>query len=529
TGIGMEYAFAATKGDKELYSILDKTVGMVPSSKINAVMTKYISEKEAEVTFKEFFMQNLATFLGIIAGVLLVILALSMRTIRAMKRARRDEKLIASAETDHLTGTYSKNFLFEYARQMMKKNKNKPIDAIVVDIERFHSINTLHGQEEGDKVLSSMGEALRSVFTDKDTIIGRIDADRFCIFRWNKWDETEYKAFLTELQKKVEDLHHDLKIHIRMGVFPGQKDRDPETLYDRARIACNIARGQYQKLPLVIYDDDIRKKRAYEQRLINDMRSSIKNGNFEVYYQPQYDIQCDPPRLVSAEALIRWRHPELGMVMPGDFIPLFEANGMIGEVDKFVWNQVAKQVAAWKSRFGKLIPVSVNLSRVDIFDPDLEATLDSIIKDNKLDYRAIKLEVTESAYTENATQVIHIIEKLRRKGFEIELDDFGTGYSSLGMLSSLPIDVLKMDRSFIVNMSKSDTAEKLVKLILDLAKEMKIPVIAEGVEDKIEVMVLKDMGCDIVQGYYFSRPLPVGDFENLLMKELEKRFNGSAL
>ncbi len=162
---------------------------------------------------------------------------------------------------------------------------------------------------------------------------------------------------------------------------------------------------------------------------------------------------------------------------------------------------------------------------MDIFDPTLERTLDGLLRDNRLDHSALKLEVTESAYTENSDQVIRIIESFRKKGFEIELDDFGTGYSSLGMLSSMPIDVLKMDRSFIINMHNSNTAVQLVKLILDLAKEMKIPVIAEGVEDKIELMMLKEMGCDIVQGYYFSRPLPTSDFEDLLNKEIEKRFN----
>ena len=310
-----------------------------------------------------------------------------------------------------------------------------------------------------------------------------------------------------------------------MGVLPGQTKMNPEEMYDRARIACNMSRSQYNKQPLVVYDDSVREKRHYEQRLINDLKRAVQNQEFEVYYQPQYDIQSEPPMLKSAEALVRWRHPELGMIFPGDFIPLFEEHGLIGEVDKCVWRKAAKQIALWKSKYGKVIPVSVNLSRVDIFDPTLERTLDGLLRDNRLDHSALKLEVTESAYIENADQVIRIIEGLRSKGFEIELDDFGTGYSSLGMLSSMPIDVLKMDRSFIINMHNSETAVQMVKLILDLAKEMKIPVIAEGVEDKIELMMLKEMGCDIVQGYYFSRPLPVDGFEDLLNKENMNRYS----
>lgn len=522
TGISMEYSFAAAKGDTELYSILNKTVGMVPSSKINSVMTQYISEKEEPVTFWAFIMQHLEVVLGILAGVLLIILLLAMRSIRAMKRAKRSEKLIASAEIDKLTGVYSKNFLFEYADRMRAKNSNKPMDTIVLDIERFHSINALNGMEFGDKVLATMGEQIREVFNEKDTLAGRIEADHFCVFRWKNND---YKELLGKLQHRMDEQLPNVKIRLRMGVLPDQTKMAPEEMYDKARNACNMARGQYNKIPLVVYDDSVREKREYEHRLINDLKRAVKNQEFEVYFQPQYDIQSEPPVLKSAEALVRWRHPELGMIFPGDFIPLFEEHGLIGEVDKCVWKKAAKQVALWKSKYGKVIPVSVNLSRVDIFDPNLERTLDGLIRENRLDYSALKLEVTESAYTENADQVIHIIERLRSKGFEIELDDFGTGYSSLGMLSAMPIDVLKMDRSFIINMHKSETAVQMVKLILDLAKEMKIPVIAEGVEDKIELMMLREMGCDIVQGYYFSRPLPTSEFEDLLNREIEKRFN----
>lgn len=523
TGKSMDYHFASVKGDKELLSVLNKTVGMVPSAKINAVLTKYISEKEEKVTFTEFVEQHLATVLGIVAGVLALILLLVVRIFMNRDKARKSESLIASAETDKLTGVYSKNFLFEYARRAQNKHSKKPMDAIMLDIDRFHSINVLNGTEFGDKALSTLGGLIKEVFNEPGTIAGRVENDHFCVFRWHKNDD--FKEKLDALQSRMDEQFPNVKIHLRMGVLPNKAKMEPEKMYDRARVACNLSRGQYNHQQLVVYDDSVREKRHYEQRLINDLKNAVKNEEFEVYYQPQYDIQCDPPVLKSAEALVRWRHPELGMIFPGDFIPLFEKHGLIGEVDKCVWKKAARQVAYWKSIFGKVLPVSVNLSRVDIFDPNLEKTLNGLMRDNNLEYSALKLEVTESAYTENANQVISIIERLRKKGYEIELDDFGTGYSSLSMLSSMPIDILKMDRSFILNMHDSETAVQMVKLILDLAREMKIPVIAEGVEDKIELMMLKEMGCSLVQGYYFSRPLPTAEFEELLHKELEKRFN----
>jgi EAL domain-containing protein (putative c-di-GMP-specific phosphodiesterase class I) len=280
-----------------------------------------------------------------------------------------------------------------------------------------------------------------------------------------------------------------------------------------------MARGHLEHL--IVFDERLRDRELLDQRLLNDLRRALDSFEFEVYYQPKYNIQVDPPKLVSAEALIRWQHPELGMIAPDSFIPLLERNGMIGEVDKFVWGEAARQVDRWRTQFGITIPVSVNLSRVDVFDPALEDTLDAILLQNGLEHDAFKLEVTESAYTENADQVIQVVEKLRRKGYIVEMDDFGIGYSSLNMLSAMPVDVLKVDRSFIRNMEHDERDVQLVALILGIAKSLNIPVIAEGVETESQMKLLRQLGCLLVQGYYFSRPLHPADFEAELLEGQE--------
>jgi EAL domain-containing protein (putative c-di-GMP-specific phosphodiesterase class I) len=201
------------------------------------------------------------------------------------------------------------------------------------------------------------------------------------------------------------------------------------------------------------------------------------------------------------------------MLPPDTFIPLLERNGKISEVDKYVWEHAARQIRSWREQYGVSLSVSVNLSRVDVFDPLLSETLDEILRFNGLDHNQLVLEVTESAYTENAEQLIRVISELREKGYEIEMDDFGSGYSSLNMLSSLPIDVLKMDIGFIQNIEHSERDFHLVELILDIARYLKVPVVAEGVETGSQLKLLKDAGCDLVQGYYFSRPLPAEEFE----------------
>ena len=280
-----------------------------------------------------------------------------------------------------------------------------------------------------------------------------------------------------------------------------------------------MARGHYAE-HLIVFDETVRKRELLDQRLLNDLRRALDNYEFEVYYQPKYDIGSDKPKLISAEALIRWQHPELGMIPPDNFIPLFERNGKIYEVDKYVWEQAGRQIARWKAEFGVTIPISVNLSRIDVFDPTLEKTLDNISKENGLERGSLKLEVTESAYTENAIQVIRIVEDLRKNGYVVEMDDFGTGYSSLNMLSAMPVDVLKMDRTFIRDIEKNEKDFQLVALILGIADNLHIPVIAEGVETEAQMKLLKKLGCTIVQGYYFSRPLHPSEFESKILQEL---------
>ena len=201
------------------------------------------------------------------------------------------------------------------------------------------------------------------------------------------------------------------------------------------------------------------------------------------------------------------------MISPGDFIPLFESNGLIQKLDRYVWKEAARQIGDWKKRYGISVPVSVNVSRMDIYYPKLRDDFMVLLKENDLDVKELMLEITESAYADNADQLVNVIEKLRNDGFMIEMDDFGSGYSSLNMLTTIPIDALKMDMKFIRNMQKDEKSMKLVELVLDIADFLQVPVIAEGVETEEQMQLLKERGCAIIQGYYFSKPVPPEEFE----------------
>lgn len=425
-------------------------------------------------------------------------------------------QLISHAEKDQISGLYSKNFFFEYAERLFEYHKDVHFDAISVNIEAFHSINALHGRDFGDEVLRVLGREIALFLKENRGIGGRMEADRFHIYCEHLENPT---VLLIRLQGGLEEFNSSVSIHLRMGVSSYREGEDPVLMFDQASVACGLARGDYAN-PLRYYDDKMRQKELLDQRLLNDLRLALDEHQFVVFYQPKYDIQCNPPRLSSAEALIRWKHPELGMIPPGSFIPLFEGKGLIALVDSFVWLETAKQIRSWREKYGFALPVSVNLSRTDVFDPTLEERLEKLVKDNDLGFSDIKLEVTESACTENGKHVLDVVARLREMGFEIEMDDFGSGYSSLNMLSSMPIDVLKMDMKFIRGIENSETDRRLVSLILDIAQCLQAKVVAEGVESQNQLQFLKDEGCDLVQGYFFSKPLPAEEFEKLIEKEL---------
>ena len=442
-----------------------------------------------------------------------VILARCERIIELYEKST----LIDLTQVDPLTGLYASEFFFEYIRQYEQYN-DKEMDAVVLDIEHFHLINEIHGRDEGDRILKKVAEILEQKSKESFGIACRSSADTFYIYISGMED---YGMLADSIIKAMGELSlSPAKIRLRIGVNKkADRSVSPEQRFDYAKLACDGLRRDYTR-QVAFYDKDLHDRQIYETQLIHDMDGSIKSRDFEVYFQPKYGIQGEKPQLTSAEALIRWRHPKLGMISPGDFIPLFEGNGLVQKLDRFVWEEAARYVGMWKKKFGFSVPVSVNVSRIDIYDPDLEDTLAKLLEKNDLKSSELYLEITESAYSDNAVRLIEVVKSLRNKGFRIEMDDFGSGYSSLNMLTAIPIDVLKMDMKFVQNMLKDEKSLKLCELVLDISRFLDVPVVAEGVEDEAQYEKLKEMGCQIIQGYYFSKPLPADEFEDLIRKEL---------
>jgi EAL domain-containing protein (putative c-di-GMP-specific phosphodiesterase class I) len=374
----------------------------------------------------------------------------------------------------------------------------------------------MYGRETGDAILKKVADTITEVMEGNASLACRTEGDSFYLYCEH---QEKYEALMDRITEMVGSDQGPAKIRLRAGVYQdADLTMDPETMFDRAKLACDRIKGDYT-VTVAYYNNELYQKAIYQEHLIENIDQSIENEDFKVYFQPKYDITGDTPRLRSAEALIRWNHPELGMISPGDFIPLFESNGLIQKVDNFVWNKAAACIREWKDKYGYSVPVSVNVSRIDIFDSKLEEKLQNILKNNGITEKDLMLEITESAYSDNADSLTEVANRLRESGFMIEMDDFGSGYSSLNMITTLPIDVLKLDMKFVRNMEKDEKSLKLVELIIGIAGFLNVPVVAEGVETESQLKKLKDMGCQVIQGYYFSRPVPASEFEEFIKKE----------
>lgn len=442
-----------------------------------------------------------------------VVLARILRTIELYE----DRDTLRWTERDQLTGLYNKEFFYRYAAQLDANHPDEPTDAIVLNINHFHIINDRYGKLYGDEVLKQVAGKALEIVERRGGIASRSEADTFLIYCPHVMD---YDAFFETVSGNLnQDGQDGSRARLRMGAYANaDKALDIERRFDRAKLAADRVKNSVTNV-IGLYDSSMHEEELLSEQLIEDFPTAIREHQFQVYYQPKFDVRPSEPVLASAEALVRWQHPKLGMVSPGVFIPLFENNGLIPTLDQYVWCEAAKQVRDWKERLGIPLPVSVNVSRIDLYDPLLVDKLEEIVRQNGLSNEDLLLEITESAYTENSDQIISTVKTLQKLGFRIEMDDFGSGYSSLNMLSALPIDALKLDMSFVRNAFRERKDTRLLEVMILLAESFGVTTIAEGVETAEQMLTLKTMGCDIIQGYYFSKPLPAKEFEVFLVEK----------
>ncbi len=424
---------------------------------------------------------------------------------------RETAALVNEFQYDRLTGLYSKGFFCSQVREIISQNPDREYDIICSDVVNFKLVNDVFGIPAGDRILCMIGQEYTRGIQGKG-ICSHFHADQFaCLIEYH-WKYTE--AMFQEACARINEMSQTQNIVMKWGIYRVEDRNVPvEQMCDRALLAAKGIKGQYQKY-FAYYDDVLRSKMLREQEIVDSMESALAAGQFEIYLQPKYRIRDQ--RMAGAEALIRWNHPKWGLQSPAAFIPLFEKNGFITRLDQYVWDKVCAVLHGWEERGLPLLPVSVNVSRADIYNVDLADILTGLLKKYGLQPSCLHLEITESAYIENPQQIIDTVSHLRRLGFIIEMDDFGSGYSSLHMLQRMPVDILKLDMKFIQSEPVTPVNQEIMRFIMNLAKLMSLDVVAEGVETVDQLERLREIGCEYVQGYYFAKPMPVEAFERLV-------------
>lgn len=448
------------------------------------------------------------------------IIKLRLKNVIARSQVSLLKELNNVMNYDPLTEIYSKNKFFSASKAILKANPDKQFAFLRLDIDRFKLINSFFGTAYGDRLLKHVAKRIRDFAkTTECCTFGRIDADVFGIFTPYQGKEETVK----QIEQAVEDmkkLSASYNIMIVYGVYVVTDRSLPISfMCDRAALAAKTVKGHYMK-SYAFYDDKMRLSIENEQNIINEMGDALENHEFVPYYQPKYDVKTNKP--VGAEALARWIHPTKGFISPGVFIPIFEKNGFISKLDFYIWECVCKQLKEWKDSGVPLFPVSVNVSRVNLYNPNLSKIIIELTRKYDVDPKYFNIEITESVYTDDNVMIDDITSQLRNNGFTILMDDFGSGYSSLNVLKDVQVDMLKMDMMFMFKAKYDGRAETIISSVIRMAKWLNIPVIAEGVDRAEQVEFLKSVGCDYIQGFYYSKPLPAADYEKLISDQEEQ-------
>jgi EAL domain-containing protein (putative c-di-GMP-specific phosphodiesterase class I)/CheY-like chemotaxis protein len=436
------------------------------------------------------------------------------RAIKAIELSE-DRSIISLTERDPLTLCYTENVFIEYANLLEQYNQKKKMDIVTLNISSFHLLCEVNGKEKGDMVLKTLARLSKEFSRGYDGIVGRGFSDYLNIYMNHLEDYNLLVSFIKNgLDKEFKGLH----IRIRYGIYECKMGETMQIRLGRSRHACDLVRNDIDK-DYLVFSDKLKDEVIFKEKLIHDFQSAIQNKDFFIMLQPKYKYENNIKTIAGAEALVRWNHKTEGILSPIKFVDLFEKNGLIRDLDYYVWEETIKEIKNIKEEFNKDIPISMNVSRIDLFDPNFIKKISYLKEKYDIDYNLIHLEITESAYTEEEKLMLDKINELKHLGFIIEMDDFGTGYSSLNMLTKIPFDYLKLDRSFINEISNSNKNYKLVELIVRMAHFLNSYVIAEGVETIEQINMLKKLDITLFQGYFFSKPLSVNDFLNELRKE----------
>ena len=511
-------SFMVNTKDEQLVTIINKSIKSITAT----AMATIENDNMQHITMRSMSMGEfikvykwyiLASFAGIIALVVVAFFYLRYR-----KEAADKEK----AYKDSVANISSMEKFRIDVEPILKAESKSDYYLIVADVDKFKVINTLYGYEKGDKVIAFLAKMFQAELSEGD-FVTRSNADNFVIMKRAK-SQQEVADYLRKVFANVNNTiaqnHYNYRMMIKAGIYPIEDtDNNISSIIDKAGMAKKTI-GQMHKSTYAFYSDFMRQKAIEEKNLENEMEAALEDKQFCIFLQPQIDLATK--KIVSAEALVRWIHPEKGMIPPFKFIPVFENNGFISKLDLFVWEEAARTLKKWRDQNQIMVPIAINLSRVDVEQEIIMEQLLSLSDKYNLGSQWLKMELTESVYSEEGSLIMNRMKAIREHGFKVAVDDFGSGYSSLHMLKKMPIDILKIDKSFLdVDMNMDIRDEIVIRDVISMGKHLNLQIIVEGVETQEQSDFLESVGCDIVQGYYYGRPMPVEEFERVLKENHE--------
>ena len=464
---------------------------------VTVVSTDVIAQQSAII------IRNTVVMLVVLFLLFACILFYNMR----MKR-KNDIQVQKLAFIDNLTGIRNYNKFFMDCNSKLDTRGSKSYAVIYFDIDNFKMINDTFGYDYGDNLLRLVANLIDSVCGQND-IFGRLSNDYFGIM-------TEYKndldliKMLNQIKNKINttlgQYQSKMEVILSAGIYViPPEEKDLNTAINKANMARGTIKGQHHKY-YAFYNENIRNRLSDEKKIEGDIIEALKENQFEIYYHAKYGVKSE--KMAGMEALIRWRHPERGFISPDEFIPVAEKCGSIISIGRWVLRTVCRDMQNWQKEGLPLLPVSVNLSRVELYQSNLIETVIHTIRSYDIPFDKIELELTESAALSDLEYISNIMRGFKQYGIKISMDDFGTGFSSLSCLRSIPIDILKLDRSFMLDIETDEKSRSILKAIITLAKSLGLTVVAEGVETKEQRDFLREVGCDLIQGYFYAKPEP---------------------
>ena len=439
------------------------------------------------------------------------------------------EKMMKIAFVDEVTDGHNKaKFIIEAHQLLENVSPNEKYALVLMDIAKFKVINELYGFDLANVILKDVYGIIKKNLPKASIMARSFAATYLFIIKYDT--ENDINNTVDKIYTEIENYNNETMTILKtsynkaaaklvplFGVYLINDTTVPiYIMCDRVGLAKRTIADDVNKY-ISYYDDNLRKQLLIEKNIEDEMHNALTSGQFIMYLQPKYNMKT--LRVAGSEALVRWIHPTKGFMPPGDFIPLFEKNGFVLNIDRYIWEQACKAIRSWIDKGYNPVPISVNVSRLHLSNEFFIDDLKDLIKKYQIPTNLLELELTESAGFEDFNKFIDIVSELKKHGFSIAMDDFGSGYSSLNMLRQIPCDILKLDKGFINSSTTDERGKIVVQHVLSMAKNLSLKTVSEGIETVEQANFLTDSGCDIAQGFLYARPMPLEDFEKIAFPE----------